>query len=283
MAHKTMNPKTSNGLAIPIVLFGVDGQGKPKAARFLDKHADLATKAAGQLKLQVLKVQGPETSDLAAKLPQGRIHANGRGFIPFIRRDLYNKLLAAASAATGGGDAAPSSPTSQGGEPGRPGDWDSIAIGHVVVVLDEPGEGWYEAIVAETHGDMLTLRWRDYPRERRFVRHRLSVGLLFPGGDPTALLSVKSTTGPTPKPKATSAEPSSAKPTAYPKSWADIDLDSLVLAKEDGPWRSWWEAVPVAKADQTLTLRWRDFAKLAPINRPRLDLALLYPNGRSPA
>ena len=47
-------------------------------------------------------------------------------------------------------------------------------------------EGWYEAIVVEADGDMLTLRWRDYPRERRIVRHRLRLGLLYPRAKPTA-------------------------------------------------------------------------------------------------
>ena len=29
-----------------------------------------------------------------ARLPQGRIHANGRGFVPYIRKDLYAKIVA---------------------------------------------------------------------------------------------------------------------------------------------------------------------------------------------
>ena len=47
-------------------------------------------------------------------------------------------------------------------------------------------DGWYEAIVVEANGDMFTLRWRDYPRERRIVRHRLRLGLLYPEPRPTA-------------------------------------------------------------------------------------------------
>jgi hypothetical protein len=53
------------------------------------------------------------------------------------------------------------------------------------VALTLPGNR-YEAIVVEQNGDMFTLRWRDYPRERRIVRHRLRLGLLYPGPRPTA-------------------------------------------------------------------------------------------------
>ena len=38
----------------PVVLFGIDSHGKPKAARFGQKHASLAIKAATQLQLRVL-------------------------------------------------------------------------------------------------------------------------------------------------------------------------------------------------------------------------------------
>jgi DNA-binding IclR family transcriptional regulator len=50
-----------------------------------------------------------------------------------------------------------------------------------VVANQSQEDGWYEAIVVEQNGEMFTLRWRDYPRERRVVRHRLRLGLLYPG------------------------------------------------------------------------------------------------------
>ncbi|HWX37001.1 MAG TPA: hypothetical protein VNZ53_57515 [Steroidobacteraceae bacterium] len=92
MAQKTTHQHTDSSSAVPVVLFGVDDNGKPKAARFNDKHANLATKAAGHLKLHVLPIVGPVVVDLAGHVPAGRIHANGRGFVPYIRRDLYAKL-----------------------------------------------------------------------------------------------------------------------------------------------------------------------------------------------
>src|SRR5262249_14164837 len=97
MAHKATHPHPdSNSARVPVVLFGVDQSGKPKAARFVEKHAELAIKAAAHLTLQVLPIVSPAVTDLAGRLPAGRIHANGRGFVPYIRRDLYAKLVAAA-------------------------------------------------------------------------------------------------------------------------------------------------------------------------------------------
>jgi hypothetical protein len=48
--------------------------------------------------------------------------------------------------------------------------------------LGGPEDGWWEAIVTGRDGDMLTLKWRDYPKYKRFPRHRLSVALLSPNG-----------------------------------------------------------------------------------------------------
>src|SRR5215469_10721621 len=81
---------------LPLVLFGIDSRGKPKGARFGREQASLAIKAATQLQLNVLASNDPKVAEIAARLPVGRVHATGRTFVPFIRRDLYDKLVAAA-------------------------------------------------------------------------------------------------------------------------------------------------------------------------------------------
>src|SRR5580765_2081335 len=151
--------ETNSKAVVPVVLFGVDEHGKPKAARFPDKHADLASKAAGQLQLRVLAITDPSMTELAAKLPAGRIHANGRGFVPYIRRDLYAQLVAAADQA---GPTPPSSAPPTGGTSGAgdgsppasgatrlPRDWEEIGPGHTVIVQETLEDGWYDAIVVE--------------------------------------------------------------------------------------------------------------------------------------
>jgi hypothetical protein len=171
----------------PLVLFGIDSRGKPKGARFRKEHASLALKAAGQLQLNVLASNDPKVAEIAARLPVGRIHATGRTFVPFIRHDLYDKLVAAAADGNGhptrppNGSSGASGSTPGGSAPHLPRNWREIGVGDLVVANEDRDEGWYEAIVVEQNGDMFTLRWRDYSRERRIVRHRLRLALLYSG------------------------------------------------------------------------------------------------------
>ena len=92
----TKDPTVAKQCPSPLVLFGIDSRGKTKGARFKREHASLAIKAASQLQLNVLASNDPKVAEIAARLPVGRVHATGRAFVPFIRHDLYDKLVAAA-------------------------------------------------------------------------------------------------------------------------------------------------------------------------------------------
>ena len=275
MTVKANQPMPAKCFPSPLVLFGIDNRGKPKAARFGREHASLAIKAATQLQLNVLASNDPDVAEIAARLPVGRVHATGRTFVPFIRRDLYDQLVAAAGNGNGASPvrlthasgAATASPPR--GNPNLPRNWREIGLGDLVVGQESLEDGWYEAIVIEVNGDMLTLRWRDYPRERKIVRHRLRVGLRYPGPE----------AGKQTKPQSAKHQRAADKvePT-LPADWQDIDLNKLVLAKDDGPFRSWWEATPVEKTGDTFKLRWRDYTILSPISRDRSALALICPD-----
>ena len=288
MTQKARQSQSSSKAAVhPVVLFGVDRHGKPTAARFPESQARLAAKAADQLHLRVLTIANSAVAELAATLPVGRIHASGKGFVPNVRGDLYAKLLAMAGppapvtqsstltlrgAQSNGGGAKTKKPA----QALLPKDWDAIAPGHLVVAQESLEDGWYEAIVLEQNGDMFTLRWHEFPRERRFARHRRSLGLLFPNHELTAATGPAAGQQPAKSEKA--ATPKSKK--GFPLTWDDIDVDHLVLAKDDGPCQSWWEAIPTEKHGDTFTLRWRDHAYLSKIVRARLSLALLCPNAK---
>jgi hypothetical protein len=277
MTAKANHSTSATRCPSPLVLFGIDSRGKPKGARFGREHASLAIKAATQLQLNVLASNDPRVAEIAARLPVGRVHATGRTFVPFIRRDLYDRLVAAAPngnfhqpptppASEASGGAAGSRPP--GSSPNLPRHWHEIGLGDLVVAQQSLEDGWYEATVIEVNGDMLTLRWRDYPRERKLVRHRLRVGLRYPG--PQA--------GKHTKPQSAKHQSAAAKvESALPADWQDIDLNKLVLAKDDGPSRSWWEATPVEKTGDNFKLRWRDYSTVPPISRERFALALICP------
>jgi hypothetical protein len=148
-----------------IIVFGLDQDNKPRAASFTAEQVEHATKAAELMKLRVLKVEGPELTELAARLETGRIYASGHGFVPPIRTDVYGRIDGLADRAAA---------------PGLPRSWDEIDVGHLVLATEDPGEGYWETIVVARHNDMLTLKWVGYPKYPQLVCHRSAVGLLKP-------------------------------------------------------------------------------------------------------
>ena len=77
---KTAQAETKPAPAI--IVFGLDQGNKPRAAWFTADQVEHATKAADLMKLRVLKVNGPELTELAAGLQAGRIYASGHAFVP---------------------------------------------------------------------------------------------------------------------------------------------------------------------------------------------------------
>jgi hypothetical protein len=53
--------------------------------------------------LTICYVNSAELATIAQQLPAGRIHANGRGLVPNVRRDPYDKLIEATRPATNTG------------------------------------------------------------------------------------------------------------------------------------------------------------------------------------
>jgi hypothetical protein len=146
-------------------VFGLDPTGKSKAATFPAHQVDLATKAAGLMQLRLLKIDRPELTQFAAQLQVGKIYASGHGFVPQVRTAIYGRLLQFADPASA---------------PGLPATWDDIDVGHLVIARDDLAAGWWEAIVVARDGDMLTVRFRDYPKQAPAVLHRAALALLRP-------------------------------------------------------------------------------------------------------
>jgi hypothetical protein len=156
------------------ILFGADEYAKPRAARFSAENPALLTKAAETMFLRLVQVTDPEVAEIAATLPAGRLHANGKGLVPYIKGDLYNELLCATLA-----NQAPElnpDPSPQD----LPGTWDELAPGHLVIARETLEVGWWEAVVVERTGDLVTVRYRDYPQYPPMVRHRSAIALISP-------------------------------------------------------------------------------------------------------
>ena len=74
-----------------LVVFGLDPEGKPRAARFADQDAELAVKAAALLGHRAVHISDPE---ILEALPGGDVFARGNGFIRRVRRPVFDKLIA---------------------------------------------------------------------------------------------------------------------------------------------------------------------------------------------
>jgi hypothetical protein len=169
--------------APPLIVLGFDDQQKPRGARFVDAKPDLVTKAAEMMGFKVYQATPPEVAEAAKKLPLGRLYANGRGFVPNIRQDLYSDLVVALALE-------PQAALSRNGDKdslpvalGLPRSWDEIGAGHLVIAQESLEYGWWEAIVIDRKGDSFTLRYRDYPHLPKFVRHRSGIALMSPPTD----------------------------------------------------------------------------------------------------
>src|SRR5258707_797908 len=80
-----------------VIVFGLDGTGKSKAGRFSERHAAAATNAAKSLKLSICSTAKPGIEGLLKNIPVGRLHAQGKAFIPYVKRELFDQIQAAAS------------------------------------------------------------------------------------------------------------------------------------------------------------------------------------------
>ena len=177
MTKTTKADDSAATAAALLIVLGYDEQNKPRAAQFSAADAKLVAKAAELMDLKVYEATTAELAALAKKLPTGRLYANGKAFVPNVRQSLYSELVATLAAEPG---AAVSKDQELPVATGLPRSWDEIAPGHLVIAQENLDYGWWEAIVLQRSGDMFTLRYRDYPKLPKFVRHRSAIALMSP-------------------------------------------------------------------------------------------------------
>jgi hypothetical protein len=181
-------------------VFGLDEGGKPIGARFPSSETKVFEVAKAR-KLKCHSAYTPEWGELGMQLPVGRLYARGKSFIPAIPKALYEKLqatlarckeehdrsqaertaAAAAAQEAKSGTAKPSDPGAASLASGLPRKWEEIAPGHLVLAQESLPEGWWEAVVVARDKDILTLRYRDYPKAPKFTRHVATIAMVNPG------------------------------------------------------------------------------------------------------
>ena len=113
--------------------------------------------------------------------------------MPYVRQQQYDQILQVAkigaASNSNGHSSAPNGFTkiplnearkegNSVGAAGLPKTWKDIGKDHLVLVQETLRDGWWECIVIERNDDMLTVKWRDYPRWQPFTVHADAVALL---------------------------------------------------------------------------------------------------------
>jgi hypothetical protein len=94
-----MNQRAQNTEIPAVILFGKDETSKPHASFFNEVDLAGALNAAALMKMQVLRTDSKERRAIAAELPQGRVFASGKAFVPFVAAPVYQRLVGLAAAA----------------------------------------------------------------------------------------------------------------------------------------------------------------------------------------
>jgi hypothetical protein len=164
-----------------VIVFGLDADEKPRAGVFTGKQIEGVRQAAGQLRLRIVDGASADGQTLATRVAAGRIQDDGQPVLPYVARDLYDQIVTIADAAEIMNIPATTEAGGSKTAPGLPATWDDVAIGHLVIAQDDYAEdGWWEATVLNRTNDILTLRWRDFPRYKPFTRHVGAIALLNP-------------------------------------------------------------------------------------------------------
>lgn len=180
-----------------LILVGLDDQGKPHAAWFTEEQVDAATLAADIMDMASISVEGEELVGIAGVLPKGKLFESGKAFVPFTKRETYDRLAAyldddyiaatavrieAAKVSAAAAAAESYAKASKGEAPLHvPEDWSKLAVGDLVLATEDPADGWWACEVLEVlDNDQYRLRWRDFPEELPTTKRITDLALVHP-------------------------------------------------------------------------------------------------------
>ncbi|MES0198602.1 hypothetical protein [Mesorhizobium sp. M0011] len=192
-----------------LIVFGRDDARKAHASVFLLPDVEAAEGAARLMGMHSHRVEPGEATDIVMRLPAGKLFDSGKAFVPFVKGELYTRIVTLAGVAdeprphsAGANDhdspenASAGSPEAVaghadegqgggsgdgGGDGGSPDLWARLAVGDVVLASEGPDEGYFEARIMKTKAKgIFTLKFRDYPEAPQVDRSYYQLGLIHP-------------------------------------------------------------------------------------------------------
>lgn len=172
------NP-TPAAVKAALIVFGKDSASKHRASIFGSNEAGKAKAAAKKVGMQVLPIASDEQRLIAAKLPKGKLTAKGVPTVPPVKPALYQKILAMTGSPAEGAKPASAPPSSSSNSNSDDSQWNFKKGAEVLAVVDDES-GWFEAIVQQVEGEVLTLKWEGWPDEPLFTRKVTQVAIRHP-------------------------------------------------------------------------------------------------------
>ena len=194
-----MNSKSSQRQTVPsVVLYKKALDEKSAQAAWYDQSVEATAKVFGERQgLTVINVGPDQAERVRAVLTEGAAADKGTLTLPAVKPEDLSSLLAALAVAPTSTQTAPAKPPlGQAPQPvGSPSAapaefppldplWAALTVNMVVLApeLSDEGvpEGWWEAVITAIKGDMLTLRFRDYPEPAPVRRKREQLAIMYP-------------------------------------------------------------------------------------------------------
>lgn len=194
-----MNDTTTERPSVPaLVVYTKAPDAKSPRAAWYDQSVKVTAKLYAQrLSYTAIEIKPDQVDLVKAAVAEGEEPANSKLTLYAVKRDVLDRMLAVlagapADAPDGSGKLPPGvMPKHVGLSDSVPASsvpvdplWANLAVNMVVLAPEysDQGapEGWWEAVITAMHGDVLRLRWRDYPRQDHISRKRDEVALMYP-------------------------------------------------------------------------------------------------------
>lgn len=197
----TIDPSSVGDEPRLVIAYGLDQNQKAHVGVFATADLAAVARAATSVGFEHRLADTPALRSLAEEIPIGKLYATGKGFVPFVRRELYDQLMTALGEDTAGPEIKTSEPLPES-EPvsqtetedptatiengptsvAAETEWGRLAVGELVLAQESPDEGWWEAVVLEKRGETALVKWRDFPRQPSVERPKRQIVRLAPIG-----------------------------------------------------------------------------------------------------